>query len=490
MQIYVVSKILCLGLIGIAAALDNVSNSTLSKREISFSEVKSIRGALLFKNGRQTTCEVGLISMKAGFIAASCFDYKSGTNIDTLTKYEIYIQDGSPTPIISTLSPSDITLHPDFNPNTFENNIAVIQFNKGTADKYIGYVVTDRYLTDESAYVRRTLNPATGKWNDPVMTQMIKNQDDCSNFSGLYASNIYELACSPFGTASIYQSSCTVPYGTVYTRGTGTPGLIGVMSYMVVEGDSTCKDGSRFYVYYTKLWSFDRFATSVLGYPINVLFRESPSTEPGTKLYVNDPPKSIDMSGKNIFSGDFYAIQGANQNSNGDNKDTTAVNTSEPVSTSDKGNSVASETRTKDDDGGDEFEYAENERTQDSASESESEGSNEKEQQSDADSQQANSTSTSGGLGQTQIIVIGVVVPIAALLVGFITFLVFRYFRGRKEKKAWDPIAEENYHRNAALDLGGFGIDVVPPPYERTRNSPDNRPNLTRPGEGGIYKDI
>ncbi|KAJ2597902.1 hypothetical protein GGF39_002854, partial [Coemansia sp. RSA 1721] len=553
----------------IAAAQVGASNSTFSKRAISFSEVKAIRGALLFKNGRQTTCEVGLISMKAGFIAASCFDYNGGNNINTSTKYEIYIQDGSSTPIVSTLSPSDITLHPNYNPSTYENNIAVIQFNKATTDGYIGYVITDRYLTEQSAYVRRTINPSTGKWNDPQMTQMIKNQDDCSKFSGLYASNMYELACSPYGASSMYQSSCTVPHGTVYTRGTGTPGLIGVMSYMVVEGDSTCKGGTRFYVYYSKLWNYDRFATSVLGYPVNVLFQESPTTEPGTQLYSNKSPLSVDMSGKTVFSGDFYAIQGANQSSDDGKDDAPAINTpvattannantddtketdnpqdtentkqtkdsgnndndegdkkstadsneegsknSTVVNSTDDSNSTDGSAENTQRDGGkdddndndndeggagdksrelnsldDGFEYAEDEGAGNSPEASESAGGGAKEA-SDAESQQANAKDNSDGLGRTQIIVIAIVVPVVALLVGFIAFLVFRYLRGKKEEKAWDPIAEENYHRNAVLDLGGAGMDMVPPPYVRAPSSQDNGLNLPRSSEDSTYKDV
>ncbi|KAJ1825024.1 hypothetical protein LPJ56_002759 [Coemansia sp. RSA 2599] len=522
--------------------------------------------------------------MKAGFIAASCFDFNGGKSINTSTKYEIYIQDGSSTPIVSRLDPSDIALHPNYNPSTYENNIAVIQFNKGTTDKYIGYITSDRYLVEESAYVRRTINPSTGKWNDPVMTQMIKNQDDCSNFSGLFASNIYEIACSPYGTTSMYQSTCTVPHGTVYTRGTGIPGLIGVMSYMIVEGDSTCKGGTRFYVFYTKLWNLDRFATSVLGYPVDVLLQETPTTEPKTALYTNNSPKSIDMSGKTVFSGDFYAIQGANQSSN-DDEDKPVVNKPEPVDSGnnnsggeDKGvsNEGGSEATTKDgnddnaenntdtssrssskgdsdsdndnsnngnndnndnsnggnesnnskNDDGDEkeddkslggdadgkskdqsspnggFEYAEYEETEDSddavqsagagaqaGSDSKSAGTS-AQAGSDAESQQANAKSSDEGLGQTQIIVIAVVVPVVALLIGFISFLVFRYKRGIKEKKRWDPIAEENYHRNAVLDLGGTEADVMPPAYERRPNASEAELNLSRSSEDSVFKDV
>ncbi|KAJ2727011.1 hypothetical protein GGI07_000128 [Coemansia sp. Benny D115] len=256
--------------------------------------------------------------MKAAFLSASCLDYTSGTNINTSTKYEVYIDlaNGNTTPLVASLSPSDIHLHPNYNPNTLENNIAVIEFNKQTTDSYKAYIVTDRYLVDSSSYIRRSYNEQTKKWNTPVTGSMAKNVDACSQNSGLLAANPYEIACTTSSTTSIYNSGCTVPFGTVYTRGTGTIGLIGIFSYAVIEGDGMCKGGTTWYSYFVKLWNTDRFATSVLGYPVDVLFQEKPTTEPLTSLYSNAPPTSVNMSGKLRVTGDLYTQQGAHNQDN------------------------------------------------------------------------------------------------------------------------------------------------------------------------------
>ncbi|KAJ1838563.1 hypothetical protein LPJ73_007044, partial [Coemansia sp. RSA 2703] len=138
-------------------ATSNGSSDILNKRAIDASAFQNLPGGLLFKNGKQTSCEVALLSMKAGIVTASCFDYSSGTTVSSSTKYEVYLYNGTPNsaPIISTLSTSDIHLHPNYNPNTLENNLAIIEFNKQTTDPFKGYIVDGKYMVPSSVYLRR-----------------------------------------------------------------------------------------------------------------------------------------------------------------------------------------------------------------------------------------------------------------------------------------------------------------------------------------------
>ncbi|KAJ1811964.1 hypothetical protein LPJ56_005644, partial [Coemansia sp. RSA 2599] len=77
--------------------------------------------------------------------------------------------------------------------------------------------------------------------------------------------------------------------------------------------------GTYSYTFLTHLWKLDKFATSVLGYPIDIMFNYMPGTQPETSLYKNKTPKSINMDGKTVFTGDVLASQNANSNNNNNN---------------------------------------------------------------------------------------------------------------------------------------------------------------------------
>ncbi|KAJ2436654.1 hypothetical protein GGF42_008903, partial [Coemansia sp. RSA 2424] len=97
--------------------------------------IDNYRGAVLVKNGRQTSCEFALIDKGSAFIAASCLDLKAGTTTVATeeggggggTRHEIYFEDSkyqrtaSSSPIAST----NIHVHPNYDATTYANNIAV-----------------------------------------------------------------------------------------------------------------------------------------------------------------------------------------------------------------------------------------------------------------------------------------------------------------------------------------------------------------------------
>ncbi|KAJ2365465.1 hypothetical protein IW150_006205, partial [Coemansia sp. RSA 2607] len=298
-------------------ATSNGSSDILNKRAIDASAFQNLPGGLLFKNGKQTSCEVALLSMKAGIVTASCFDYSSGTTVSSSTKYEVYLYNGTPNsaPIISTLSTSDIHLHPNYNPNTLENNLAVIEFNKQTTDPFKGYIVDGKYMVPSSVYLRRSFNTDTNTWNAPLISQMAGNPDECSDFSGLYVTNERNLLCTPYSTPSIVNSDCSVPYGALYTEGqNGMIAIAGIFTLSSVEGTSLCSGGARMYTYMTAMWNLSPLATSILGYPVDVMRNYIAETQTGTNVYSQNSPTVIDMSGKTIITGDVYPKQSRNSN--------------------------------------------------------------------------------------------------------------------------------------------------------------------------------
>ncbi|KAJ2597299.1 hypothetical protein GGF39_003108 [Coemansia sp. RSA 1721] len=415
---------------------------------VAATEFSDVRGGVLFKNSKQTSCEVGLISMKAGFIAASCLDYTSGTNINRSTKYEIYLQAGSPKPLVVTLDPSDVHLHPNFNPSTLQNNIAVIEFNKQTTDTYKAYIVSGGYSTSSAAYVS---------------------------------------------------------------------------SFTVATSPSLCDRNVFSYTFLLNLWDLDEFATSVLGYPIDIMVNFEAGTQTGTALYSNNFPKFVDMTGKTTITGDIYALE-ADSNNDEDTPADTSSQTSSTASSSrpsessssSSSNSSSSNDNSNDDtqktsatsndtdntDNTDNSEDTEDEFIQDTKAggdddkdEDKASGQSDKESDQDGDenndedssqsvladekqndkdtsnqisNQQANAKEEEEGLNKTQITTIAIVVPVVVLLCAVIAYIVYRLRKAKKTKKQWDPLAEANQHREAIFDLGGVGVDTnTPPPYQR-----------------------
>ncbi|KAJ2636679.1 hypothetical protein GGF40_002857 [Coemansia sp. RSA 1286] len=494
---------------------------------VAATEFSDVRGGVLFKNSKQTSCEVGLISMKAGFIAASCLDYTSGTNINRSTKYEIYLQAGSPKPLVVTLDPSDVHLHPNFNPSTLQNNIAVIEFNKQTTDTYKAYIVSGGYSTSSAAYVSRSINQSTGEWENNIVAEMKDNPgdpNDCLPFSGLFSANTYQFVCIPITTTSIKNSSCRVPYGTVYAKGkNGIVSLVAINSFTVATSPSLCDRNVFSYTFLLNLWDLDEFATSVLGYPIDIMVNFEAGTQTGTALYSNNFPKFVDMTGKTTITGDIYALE-ADSNNDEDTPADTSSQTSSTASSSrpsessssSSSNSSSSNDNSNDDtqktsatsndtdntDNTDNSEDTEDEFIQDTKAggdddkdEDKASGQSDKESDQDGDenndedssqsvladekqndkdtsnqisNQQANAKEEEEGLNKTQITTIAIVVPVVVLLCAVIAYIVYRLRKAKKTKKQWDPLAEANQHREAIFDLGGVGVDTnTPPPYQR-----------------------
>ncbi|KAJ2858181.1 hypothetical protein J3B02_000459 [Coemansia erecta] len=444
----------------------SASNNTLSRREIPASKLVDVRGGLLFKNSKQTSCEVGLISMKAGFIAATCFDFTAGTSIDRSVKYEIYLQDGSSTPLVVPLDPSDIHIHPNYKPSTLQNNLAVIEFNKDTKDTYKTYVIADMFMANNNTYVRRTINPSTGKWNDNASAAMPDKPKECVYYSGLAAANDLMIACTNLTTSSIYNPSCAVPYGTIYMQGDdGIISLVAVHSFTVANGPSLCKGGTLVYTYFIELWGLDQFATSVLGYPIDVMVNYKPTTEQGTAIFSNNFPGPDIITDKTVLTGDIYARETAIDNNK---KDDDSANTS------------ATDNSRKEDDGSSSIftETTDSNGSDISAKETNKSLSTESTDNSkdglDQISNEPNN-SGSGGLKKTQIIIIAIVVPVVSLLLAFLIYILFRIWISKRSEKPWDPLAETNHHREAIFDLGGLDIDdATPPPYTRRSTSSES----------------
>ncbi|KAJ2158397.1 hypothetical protein GGF46_003802 [Coemansia sp. RSA 552] len=394
--------------------------SQMVTRALSQLRMRNFKGGLLLKNGLQTTCEVALLNVSAGFVAANCLNYTDDRVLDSKVKYGVVIDsgdDGLPT-VRSSMELSDIHVHPDYDPDTLANNIAVVQFNKDddTALHYKSFIYLDVEGRDQQTYVRRTLQRPDGEWRAAGIQNQIDNSPGCAGSSSLYDSNLDFLACTSAKTDSIYSRGCYVPYGTLYVE-TGVDHkdgvLMGLYSHSIVYGDSLCDD-SNWISYYTVLANYVGFAGSVMKDSIPVYTDNTSGLSSDTGLLSMRSADTTTSNGRQmVIGGDVYPALNASR---------AALEAEDKESSTEGGN-------VDDDD--------------------------------DADS---------GGLTTTQKIIIGVIVPAVVILITIGGVIVFNIWKSKRQDHAWDPRGQELHLQSAAYELiasggAGTGEETTPPPY-------------------------
>ncbi|KAJ2518713.1 hypothetical protein H4217_003161 [Coemansia sp. RSA 1939] len=144
------------------------------------------RMAYLIKNNVETSCMVAVMSMKAVFVAANCIDMKSGYAVDQSVNYKLRytLTDNDEEPTFDVAA-THITIHPNYNQATLENNIAIIEFNEDTDDDYVSFVSTNDFLAKIETYVRRNYDESKSEWDTPNVFNQYSEGDDCKNSSPL-----------------------------------------------------------------------------------------------------------------------------------------------------------------------------------------------------------------------------------------------------------------------------------------------------------------
>ncbi|KAJ2765482.1 hypothetical protein IWQ56_004081, partial [Coemansia nantahalensis] len=218
------------------------------------------------------TALVALLGASAGFVAASCLDFAGGTAPNPATKLEVWMDHLSADGAIAkyAVESGDVHVYPGYNPSSFANNLAVIQFNKDTSEEYTSLIQTDYDINAEQVYVQRTVDDAGGKWHAPAVSKQVHDSRGCLESSPLYADNIGRFACTGSVARSVYNRGCGVSYGSVYVDVGSRLVLAGLHSHTLVFGGSTCGDSLGWVNYYTLLGPYAGFAVSVLNRPVDI----------------------------------------------------------------------------------------------------------------------------------------------------------------------------------------------------------------------------
>ncbi|KAJ2389202.1 hypothetical protein GGI23_005887, partial [Coemansia sp. RSA 2559] len=196
-------------------ALSTLRAHALAIRDTT-SDIATTKGGVLVKNGKQTSCELGVIDSTAAFVAAPCLDF-SGSSVNLETTYEVYLDTGIDSSA-AKYTVNSITVHPEYNATINLNPIAVLQFNKGSTETWANPVAINRNKSwDDVLFVRRGLaNMDSMEWETPLtVTNKYSDVADCKADTRVFETNPNDLLCSNVTTYPPYSylTGCAIPYG-------------------------------------------------------------------------------------------------------------------------------------------------------------------------------------------------------------------------------------------------------------------------------------
>ncbi|KAJ1831065.1 hypothetical protein LPJ63_004533 [Coemansia sp. RSA 2711] len=300
----------------------------LSKRAVSAGDMANFRGAILVKNGAPTTCELALIDNKAAFVAATCLSLSGKRLKDDSTRYEIYF-DGAKgnRPAKVTVDASDISIHPKFNPNTYSNNLAILQFSFTEQSSWVNYIAAYRGEWTDIAYVRRQVS-ANNDWSTPRVRSYAQTDANCDRASGLFRYNEATLMCARIYTPStVTSSSCNMPYGSVYGVTSSSMAIAGLYSHSVVYGTGMC-GGSATFHYYVVLTEYLPYARTVLGRKPKEFVEDDDGLSDVRRIdsFYMKHAQSPNDDGTYMFTGDMISPRAGQQTKISDDEDLTKIN--------------------------------------------------------------------------------------------------------------------------------------------------------------------
>ncbi|KAJ2237930.1 hypothetical protein H4R99_000652 [Coemansia sp. RSA 1722] len=304
------------GFLTLTAGL-SVCHATELYKRVSTQDMDSFKGALLLKNGQQTSCEIALMRDTQGLVSANCLDYTddSAKTVDMNTKYEVAISAGNDG-TYGAFKVTKITPNPGYDPASFANNLAVIQFENGGRTQFTNYVASWRPDWKDLYYTRRTLfNSGNGGWNAPIITAYSSSSDSssCSQANKLFSSNQDDFLCNQLSVTSIYNSSCEIPYGSVYGVNDPNIAIAALYSHSAVYGENNFCGNSKVYNYYTVLAKYMRWAMDVVGKATPVYHSNATDyKEPSDPNYSMSNPSSADTDGVTVVGGDVYNLKTRN----------------------------------------------------------------------------------------------------------------------------------------------------------------------------------
>ncbi|KAI9467854.1 hypothetical protein BX667DRAFT_503868, partial [Coemansia mojavensis] len=262
-------------------------------------EIDKSKGGVLGKNGKITSCELAVIDNKAAVVAASCLDFVLSNTLDSKTEYTVYL-DGGNDNIRGAYKVENITVHPDYNPDNYANNLAILEFNSNsnvTMQNNIAPVESD-YKWIEKTYTRELMPNATLEGMHYAYTKYMNVSQMCYTYSDLFKENSKDMTCFLLPVFSpVNWHNCSISFGSLYGYASNNKAyIISIFSYSVNIGTDPCND-DRSYSYFTVLAPY-------LGFIKKTLNRDIKTDESFFKVNVDSFDPSFKMTEANAVNSD------------------------------------------------------------------------------------------------------------------------------------------------------------------------------------------
>ncbi|KAJ1857639.1 hypothetical protein GGF49_001272 [Coemansia sp. RSA 1853] len=315
-----------LALLGASQALQLVT------RDVDIAGVTKFQSALLLVDGKQTTCESVLVDSNAGFVAASCLKYTSDGDVDKNVTYELAVRAGGST-ATEVYPITQIDSHKEYNPETYVNNLAVIQFNTDKEVTWQNYIGINPDEWDDQFFIRRSLSSVSSlTWNNIIAFANTDTPSYCNEASEAYSANQGDFLCNYAASLSTYNSTCKIPYGVVYAAVQPSDmSIVAIHSHSAVYGDTMCSKSRKLH-YYTVLRNYIGWAAGILGRSVGGFAKDSSFVFTPVQGYQMEDVSTDGVEDVTLFSGDQYSQNPIDPKLAEPEPETKAETPAEPVS--------------------------------------------------------------------------------------------------------------------------------------------------------------
>ncbi|PIA13827.1 hypothetical protein COEREDRAFT_83196 [Coemansia reversa NRRL 1564] len=296
-------------LLAVVARSSPTPSRRLVKRDATTDKLSARKGGVLFKNGQQTTCGVALLNNQAALVTADCFDF-IGKNVDRSLYYQVYTSRAF-TKTSKGFDLRDIIVHPDYNPVTKANNVAVVTYNTDKEQDWDMETAIDLDTWQARVYAQRHIKNMTDLiWDYPEYTteDNIAQDDVCSDLSPIYKANTDKLTCTTILADPLMKNStsCKIPYPVLYAQMGEDLYQAGIFSHSVVKGGDNLCNNQEVRSYYTLIGDYLAFAENALDKKFTHHSSASSSTPQSDSNYSMKPASRGVNDGTLMLSGDFY----------------------------------------------------------------------------------------------------------------------------------------------------------------------------------------
>ncbi|KAJ2728584.1 hypothetical protein H4S00_000899 [Coemansia sp. D1744] len=253
-----------------ASSPGELSAPTLFRRN-GTEDLQAFKGAVLLKNGEQTSCEVALMYSTFGFVSAACLDFTDDTakTVNMSTSYEVMISGGL-TSSYGRFRASRVTPNPNYDPASYANNIAILQFDSN-GDDFVNYIASWR-----------------------------------ADWANMYFN---DLICNQLTTTSIMNATCSIPYASMYGVIDPNAAIAAIYSHSAVYGQGNFCNGNKIYNYYIVMQNYVHWAMSVIGKKAPVFHtRIAEYTENMDANYSMTIPGNKNVESVLVYGGDLYHL--------------------------------------------------------------------------------------------------------------------------------------------------------------------------------------